>query len=54
MLAAQMSTQSGIMPTEADINQLNMMQQKQQIDEGCLQPGTQFQDRNDMMSTTNL
>ena len=54
MLAAQMSTQSGIMPTEADINQLNMMQQKQQIEEGCLQPGTQFQDRNDMMSTTNL
>jgi hypothetical protein len=44
----------GIMPTEADINQLNMMQQKQQIEEGCLQPGTQFQDRNDMMSSANL
>jgi hypothetical protein len=29
-------------------------QDQQQIEEGCLQPGTQFQDRNDMMSTTNL
>jgi hypothetical protein len=43
-----------MMPTENDINQLNMMQQQQQIDEGCLQPGTQFKDRHDMMSSANL
>jgi histone chaperone ASF1 len=29
-------------------------QEQQQIEEGCLQPGTQFKDRNDMMSTANL
>ena len=54
VLAAQMAAQTGMLPTENDINQLNMMQQQQQIQEGCLQPGTQFQDRNDMMSSTNL
>ena len=31
-----------------------MQQQQQQIEEGCLQPGTQFKDRNDMMSHANL
>ena len=28
--------------------------QMQQAEEGCLQPGTQFKDRNDMMSAQNL
>jgi ASF1 like histone chaperone len=27
---------------------------QQQVEEGCLQPGTQFKDRNDMMSSANL
>ena len=40
------------------MNQGGMMmmiaQEQQQMEEGCLQPGTQFKDRNDMMSTANL
>ena len=40
------------------MNQGGMMMmsahQQQQMEEGCLQPGTQFKDRNDMMSTANL
>ena len=39
-------------------NQGGMMmmsaQEQQQMEEGCLQPGTQFKDRNDMMSSANL
>jgi hypothetical protein len=42
-----------MMSSENDMNQMNIMQQ-QQIEEGCLQPGTQFKDRNDMMSASNL
>ncbi len=30
------------------------MQQQQMLEEGCLQPGSQFKDRHDMMSTANL
>lgn len=38
-----------------DLNQMGgMMQHQQQVEEGCLQPGTQFKDRNDMMSSANL
>ncbi len=47
----------GGMANENDLNQLNMMHQQQQLqmaEEGCLQPGTQFKDRNDMMSSANL
>ena len=40
------------------MNQGGMMmmsaQEQQQMEEGCLQPGTQFKDRNDMMSSANL
>ena len=40
------------------MNQGGMMmmsaQEQQQMEEGCLQPGTQFKDRNDMMSCANL
>lgn len=32
--------------------ELNMMQQ--QVEEGCLQPGSQFKDRHDMFSSENL
>ena len=31
-----------------------MQQQQQMAEEGCLQPGSQFKDRNDMMSSANL
>lgn len=36
-----------------DLNQMGGMMQ-QHVEEGCLQPGTQFKDRNDMMSSANL
>ena len=40
---------------ENDINQMNMMQNAGgQMEEGLLQPGSQFKDRNDMMSSANL
>lgn len=38
---------------ENDPNMMNMQQQQQQI-EGMLENGTQFKDRNDMMSSANL
>lgn len=47
----------GLMPNESELNQLNMMhhqQQQQMAQEGCLQAGSQFKDRNDMMSHANL
>ncbi len=34
------ATMGGMMASESDINQINMMQQQQQLQEGCLQPGT--------------
>ena len=41
---------------ENDPNMMNMMQQQQQQQqlEGMLENGTQFKDRNDMMSSANL
>jgi histone chaperone ASF1 len=54
MLAPQMNSNFEMMPTEADINILNKMQQQQQIEKDCLPSGTQIEDRNEMMSTTNL
>lgn len=38
---------------ENDPNMVNMMQQQQQL-EGMLENGSQFKDRNDMMSSANL
>ena len=52
------SLMSSGMGNENDLNSMNMQQQQQQYmqqqEEGLLQPGTQFKDRNDMMSTANL
>lgn len=36
------------------MNNQNDMNQLQMAEEGCLQPGSQFKDRNDMMSSANL
>lgn len=33
---------------------MHHQQQQQMAQEGCLQAGSQFKDRNDMMSTANL
>ena len=47
--------QTSIMQGDGFGGQMMMSaQEQQQIEEGCLQPGTQFKDRNDMMSTANL
>ena len=40
--------------SEADINQLNVMNQKKQIEEDCLHPGTQQYYWNDILSNNNL
>ena len=46
--------QTSIMQGDGFGGQMMSAQEQQQIEEGCLQPGTQFMDRNDMMSTANL
>ena len=47
---------SGLMADAMNQGGMMMMsaQEQQQMEEGCLQPGTQFKDRNDMMSSANL
>jgi histone chaperone ASF1 len=47
---------SGLMGDAMNQGGMMMMsaQEQQQMEEGCLQPGTQFKDRNDMMSSANL